>query len=584
MKKRIFLICFSITIGIMSLKKSNIIPEIEGKLLNIRKLFEQNTLNYVCEKAGNSLAKKYEGGYEEKEVEKKALNNYQKAIIDFAKDTENNNIKKYLSRLVIFFIILGLDIILIFVWISYCCCSCYNCCCFKKASPPLERCRKVWFIISFICNCFIVILSLILLFVINLFLKRLNGVACSMFHLIDHIRDGVGKSYPKVINGWIGISGIKTIFEQGNFTYNKISDNSELKQKINYAKNNYTEVQKDDKCGVAKDLEYNDFDKDFNYLNILVNSSLNDIDFEDNIHQADEVYDTLTKIENKDCIDVYDALHDYINNIVKRVCYSIFSLTLVMALFAIVFLVFYFIFELNCFRIIYVFIWNISLLLMLLSILIGVIFGFFSYVLHDGVRIIQYILSKQNLDNPDPLIFDNNSFASDVIDVCVNGDGNFLKVIQEKEELKKYIEDIKQKQIEYNNITNSLYQINCNDDQGKKAKQSFLDVYETLYEQNSELLNLNNNLTSINCGFAKNDEMIILRQTASVSKKAKYMCGISISIGILFGISILAGILFVHRYKYELSESMPNKFNFKDPNESTMNPDENNINTEIKNL
>ena len=169
MKKRIFLICFSITIGIMSLKKSNIIPEIEGKLLNIRKLFEQNTLNYVCEKAGNSLAKKYEGGYEEKEVEKKALNNYQKAIIDFAKDTENNNIKKYLSRLVIFFIILGLDIILIFVWISYCCCSCCNCCCFKKASPPLERCRKVWFIISFICNCFIVILSLILLFVINLF-------------------------------------------------------------------------------------------------------------------------------------------------------------------------------------------------------------------------------------------------------------------------------------------------------------------------------------------------------------------------------------------------------------------------------
>lgn len=152
MKQRIFLICLSITIGIISLKKSNKVPVIEGKVFNIRKLFEQNTLNYVCEKAGKSLTKKYEGGYEEKEVTKKAPNNYQKAIIDFAKDTKNNNIKSYLSRLTIFFIILVLDIILIFVWISYCCCCCCNCCCFKKASPPLETCRKTWFIISFICN------------------------------------------------------------------------------------------------------------------------------------------------------------------------------------------------------------------------------------------------------------------------------------------------------------------------------------------------------------------------------------------------------------------------------------------------
>ena len=83
------------------------------------------------------------------------------------------------------------------------------------------------------------IFSFILFILVNLFLKRVNGVACSIFHLIDHIRDGVGKSYPKVQNGWVGISGIITIFEQGNFTFHKISNNSELEQEINYAKNNF---------------------------------------------------------------------------------------------------------------------------------------------------------------------------------------------------------------------------------------------------------------------------------------------------------------------------------------------------------
>ena len=338
--------------------------------------------------------------------------------------------------------------------------------------------------------------------------------------------------------------------------------------------------QKNDKCGVAKVVEYNDFDKDFNYLNFLVKTSLSDIDFEDNIHQIDEAYDTLTKVENNGCNDVYEALHDHTNNNVKRVCYSIFSLTLVISFLAMAILVCYYIFKLNCFRIIYVFLWNISLLLMLLSIVLGVIFGIFSYLLHDGVRIIQYILSKENLDNPDPLFFDNDSFVSDIIDICVNGDGDFLKVIQEKEELKKYIEDIKQNKIKYNNTINSLYQINCNDDQGKKAKQSFLDVYETLYEKNLELLNLNNNLTNINCEFAKNDEMIILRQTESVSKKANSICGIIILLRILLAISILSGILFVHKYNYELPE--PKKGNVNEANESTENIDEQNINTEIR--
>jgi len=64
MKPRVFLICISITLGIMSVKKTNIVTRIEEGLFNIRKLFQQNIMDYVCNKAGKSFLKKYQNGYD----------------------------------------------------------------------------------------------------------------------------------------------------------------------------------------------------------------------------------------------------------------------------------------------------------------------------------------------------------------------------------------------------------------------------------------------------------------------------------------------------------------------------------------
>ena len=113
MKPRVFLICISITLGIMSVKKTNIVTRIEEGLFNIRKLFQQNIMDYVCNKAGKSFLKKYQNGYDEKVIQAKKPNKYQQAIIDFAKDSKYKYIKKYFGRIAIFFVFLILDIIFV---------------------------------------------------------------------------------------------------------------------------------------------------------------------------------------------------------------------------------------------------------------------------------------------------------------------------------------------------------------------------------------------------------------------------------------------------------------------------------------
>ena len=55
-KLNIFLICFLVTCLLMISKKTDIIKTI-GDTLNIRYLFDNPKIDYICDKAGNSLKK-----------------------------------------------------------------------------------------------------------------------------------------------------------------------------------------------------------------------------------------------------------------------------------------------------------------------------------------------------------------------------------------------------------------------------------------------------------------------------------------------------------------------------------------------
>lgn len=201
------------------------------------------------------------------------------------------------------------------------------------------------------------------------------------------------------------------------------------------------------------------------------------------------------------------------------------------------------------------------MLLMLLSILIGISFGLLGTFLHDGVRIVQYILSEDNLYSEDPLIIKTDLYVSDLINTCINEEGEFLNVIQENEEIKKNIDNFKQKSIKYNNTITDLSNLNCNDENSKVAQNSIINVYNLLLVKSNIVQNMSSNLTELNCRFVGNDERIILNEFDLISKKGLLICACCLLIGLLFGMSVLSGILFVHRYKYtdELERNILNK-------------------------
>ena len=554
-KLNIFLICFLVTGLLMISKKTDIIKTI-GDTLNIRYLFDNPKIDYICDKAGNSLKKKYSNGYDEK-FETKRPNKAQNAIINYVRDSEYEYIKDYFSRIAIFFIFLILDFIFIFCWISYCICGCCSCCCFKTANPSSKIKRFIFFLISAICNLLIIIFSIVAMKQIGPFVKRINGVACSSFTFVDHIRDGLGTSYPKVSNRWLGILGIMELLNETEIKYSLVLNNSELEKNIQYAKSNYTELEPDT-CGIKNIIKQEDFENEMNNLYDLINSSsFGSIDFQEEIDNIDEAYNKFTETEDDICGDVYDALHDYVNKYVKKIYIVYFIIILIFGLLGLLFLILYYLTKNNCFRIVYIIIWNISMLLMLLSILIGIIFGVSGTILHDGVRVVQYALSEDNLHSEDPIIIKNNEYTSDLINTCINGNGEFLYILQENEEIKKNIDKFNQNSIEFNNTIKTLSNLNCNDEKSNVAKNSIINVYSSLLDKNNIVQNMSLNLMELNCRFVGNDEKIIINEINSISKKALLICACSLLIGIFFGISILAGILFVHRYKY-VDELKPN--------------------------
>ena len=96
----------------------------------------------------------------------------------------------------------------------------------------------------------------------------------------------------------------------------------------------------------------------------------------------------------------------------------------------------------KCLRIVYAIIWNLTMFVMLIIILETASLGVLAYLAKDGVCVIDYIISKSNLDNVEPLVFGNTAdeFSKNMIEICANEDGNYTKVIGANTISSKYIE------------------------------------------------------------------------------------------------------------------------------------------------
>ena len=186
-----------------------------------------------------------------------------------------------------------------------------------------------------------------------------------------------------------------------------------------------------------------------------------------------------------------------------------------------------------------------------MAIVVSVIFGVLGYVSRDGVQIANYILSSQNLNSDDPLLFTSkNDYLTKLIEECVNKEGSFLSTIEDdiltyQEELEDYFEE----------ELLEIYNNTCNNN----TRDSLVKYYQSLYNATTTILDITITLYNIKCRFAKNDKNIIINELESAGKRATALSTFQFLVAIFLAISVLAGIFLVHKYRRKSQDISLNK-------------------------
>ena len=520
-----FLIVLCITTTLMLVKKSNILETLTNSS-SLRNLLDKSKRNYLCDKAGSRLMNKYKDDFKEEDPKVEKLSKSQQSIIDFARDKKYSNIKPFVKHVAIFFVFIILAIFLIFFWISYCCCSSCSCCLFSTSGPS-KCCSGIQFFITGGCLFLVIIFSIVNLALITKFYQRINGAGCSIHYFLDHVVDGLAPDYSKRSGEWQGIDGLinklnYTDKEMGNIK----SDTKNLNTKISIDPNK-------DQCK----KEYEDLKKQIEVTNNMISSSFSAITKEGNTDMSDIKKD-FADANDKVGDELYKVMHDHTNKYAKKISQAIFFIVLFGSCLGLAVLFLYFCCGLTLMRKIYVIFWNLFMLLAILAFLYSGVFGIIGYIFTDGAHVSQYILSQKNLNSSDPLVFKStDKNVINLIETCANGDGNFSKVLNGYDDVNKNIESWKNNRNEY---IEQQKKISCGNSK---------EYYKELISITNRSLDLTYNLTNVTCRFVRNDKNILVNEIDDAGLYSIAMCVMSILIAIFLCISIVSGILLVHKYR-----------------------------------
>ena len=514
----------------------------------IRSLLLDDAKSYFCNKAGSKLMDKYKDGfYEEMGDAKESLTEAQQTIVNSIKKFNYKNIKPYFKRITIFIIFAVFAAIFFLLWITCGFCSYCNCGLFSKVDVPDKTKQLKLFLISTGFNLLVIISSISVLILLVPFFSRVNGVFCSALTFLNHLNDGLSPQYPPYANEWLGLSGTAKKFNESEQKFNKIDfiaiDDlyEEISYKCSLPENNCI-------CNAPEfyyDAEYNAF---FFVVREFFTSLGMPAKFANLIKSKNIIDDTIIDITEK----IYDFVHGYVNKHIRNSIMAIFILILIFGFLSLIFLCLYYFLKKEKLRIIYIVIWNILMLLIILTIAFSSSIGVLGYVSKDFVQIIHYTLSKNNIESDDPIIFKSgNSLLSNIIDKCSNGDGHFLDIIGEGFSILD--EGIQES---FNDSLNILYNNTCMNE----TRDAMIELYKAMSNATHQVLDIYGDLFNIKCSFAKNDKNIILNELKSVGSRAFVISALQFIVAIFMGISILSGILLVHKYNikkpfYELNDT-----------------------------
>lgn len=531
----------------------------------------EDEMEEVCNDAPNKLVNHFQESqfYMDEEDRKKPgannkynLNKYEMAIVNFIEDQKYEYVEDYLPHVWGFIFFFVLIIIIIAFWVGYCiCCICPRWFFAKpKGENDSSRFRLICFYICLGLYLLFIIFSIVCLCLSGRLSKAANGVACALFKLVFHFIDGNGKEYI-LLRKWLGFSGVADIFDNSLKYYNEIMNMDNLVQPYQDAKDGY------EKCDADDSVEIWTFLKKLNDLLERMKKS--------NFSQSKSiVIERLNKMENifKDLResklqDIYNTLQDYINKYDKKTCIGVFTASLVIGILGAFFLFIYVELKKEWIRFFYHLLWNIQMVSVIVNILVGIFFGIVGSVGKDSVKVVNYILSKENLGSEKPRFFKFDKDVIDVIDTCFNGDGdmsttlfasgdgvqdNFFQILQEYYKLSRDNEaaalassvlSVSEKCQDFSYATERYCSFNQ-----EKMDYLFTNVFigekfEDFYDNSLTLYGF------LYCRFARSDLEILMDEFKNGLGDGIYVYSILILIGALAGaIEVFFGIIVINRY------------------------------------
>ena len=525
-KIQILIFSFAFTIIIFFLNK-NRDSSLSHKLpFSLRNLISSNDVDKRCKKTEKNFLEKYKVT-NISNIEDEPLTKYQEALKEIVINMDLKRIKDYLLRIVIYLALLIFDIFLIIVWFGLCGCLCCN-----KNKSYATGCSKCFF-------CFFIFLSVIAIliciygyFVIPCFYKSINGVICSFYKIVFHFIEGTKSDFPH--NNWKGVEGIKELidnYKNINAKYRLLPKMDGNVQECNDEVSEYCEKYEELKKGIKEN---------------------NNEDFMNELSEAEKFINNVSSffIKTKDDkLENLEKYMEYFDRYCKIGTLGLFSVILVFCLFELLILIAYFICKCNCISCLFHLFWNIEMIIIIVTMLIGIVFGILSVASKDIVSILKYAKSSENLKNRTSILLDIEENYKEPIDICFNGDGDLSqlafksdiifdesnnKTYYDFEEVYSQIKDssfLKNKE-KLSNAYKSLYQL----------LKNFKDLYDELNEKDLKQI--------FNCDFIKFDFDILLDElNKSLPKKLCLFSLIIITADILALLSLIFGIIIVTKYK-----------------------------------
>ena len=432
----------------------------------------------ICNRASSDLTNYYRTGdlgnvklYNFKNKTSYPLQSIIDLIDVFGIGNNKKSIKDYIIRhiaiVIIFFII---AIIAVAGWITcgICCCCC-KCCCFQCCI--ISKCLYPFFLICTIMNLIVIICCIIGLVKTRSIFKGISNAECSILNFVNEGIEGESKiTVPK----W---GGINNVIETLNVTINKIDAIPELSGEENYNSTYYKTkfksvlinasdiIQKEQKykynyssknyiIDIAKEFgKYDSLSSNFT-MGSYCDKWMKDAD---DIEEAVTLYYNLKEIIQKGSkqllllaisriLNLYDNLQDIkdligdeivkYSDLIDKYGKLIFILTFTCVLiFTVITQILLIIYVCVCrgrtlLKILLHILWFILALLMVLVFLLGAFFILIGKFGTNILEMVEYLISKQNLESESPLLFDQETF---LLNECINKEGDLVSALQLEE-------------------------------------------------------------------------------------------------------------------------------------------------------